>query len=58
MAPTTAAWRGRVALLPKIVLAGILLIAIDDMLIGVFLRYVVVQVTDYFDLPGVSFFWV
>jgi TRAP-type C4-dicarboxylate transport system permease small subunit len=57
-APGGARWRGGVAAVPKLVLAAILLIAILDMLIGVFLRYVVVGITDYFDLPTVSFFWV
>jgi len=52
--------RGRRALaaLPRIVLAVILLVAIVDMLLGVLLRYVVVAITDYFDWPTVSFFWV
>jgi TRAP-type C4-dicarboxylate transport system permease small subunit len=46
------------ALLPKVLLAGLLILAILDMLAGVLLRYVVVAVTEYFDLPGVNFFWV
>ncbi|HEV2955311.1 MAG TPA: TRAP transporter small permease subunit [Xanthobacteraceae bacterium] len=29
-----------------------------DLLAGVLLRYVVVQITDYFDLDPISFFWV
>jgi len=36
----------------------LLLLAIGNLLVGVFLRYVVVAITDYFDLPGISFFWV
>jgi TRAP-type C4-dicarboxylate transport system permease small subunit len=51
-------WRRALAALPRIVLAAILLVAIIDMLLGVLLRYVVVQITDYFDWPTVSFFWV
>src|SRR6185312_10439682 len=51
-------WRRALAALPRIVLAAILLIAITDMLLGVLLRYVVVTITDYFDWPTVSFFWV
>ena len=51
-------WRRALAALPRIVLAAILLIAIADMLLGVLLRYVVVTITDYFDWPTVSFFWV
>jgi len=46
------------AFLPKALLAGLLILAILDMLAGVVLRYVVVAITDYFDLPGVNFFWV
>ena len=42
----------------RVVLAAILALAILDLLIGVLLRYVVVTITDYFDLPTVSFFWV
>lgn len=42
----------------RLLLAAILFLAIADMLAGVVLRYVVVRITDYFDLPGVSFFWV
>ena len=45
-------------LLPKIVLTALLVLAIADMLIGVFLRYVVVEITDYLDLDPISFFWV
>src|SRR5262249_56117049 len=29
-----------------------------DLVAGVLLRYVVVQITDYFDLDPISFFWV
>jgi TRAP-type C4-dicarboxylate transport system permease small subunit len=36
----------------------LLVFAMVDLLVGVFLRYVVVSVTDYFDLPTVNFFWV
>ena len=45
------------AALPKLVLAALLGLAICDMLIGVFLRYVVAEITNYFDLESVSFFW-
>src|ERR1700680_810421 len=50
--------RQLLALLPKVLLAGLLILAILDMLAGVLLRYVVVAFTEYFDLPGVNFFWV
>jgi TRAP-type C4-dicarboxylate transport system permease small subunit len=35
-----------------------MLIAMTDMLVGVFLRYVMTQLTVRFDLPRVDFFWV
>ncbi|MFI4988313.1 MAG: TRAP transporter small permease [Alphaproteobacteria bacterium] len=47
-----------IAFLPKLVITALLILAILDMLVGVLLRYVVVAITDYFDWPGVSFFWV
>jgi TRAP-type C4-dicarboxylate transport system permease small subunit len=46
------------AFLPKLVIAALLIFAILDLLVGVFLRYVVVAITDYFDLDTVNFFWV
>ena len=42
----------------KFLLALLLATAILDLLAGVLLRYVVVRITDLFDLPSVSFFWV
>ena len=48
----------RLAEIPKVILAAILLFAILNLLVGVVLRYVVVEITDYFDLPTISFFWV
>ena len=56
-APGGARWERWLAGLMKVALVALLAIAIIDMLAGVFLRYVVSAVTDYFDLPGVSFFW-
>jgi TRAP-type C4-dicarboxylate transport system permease small subunit len=55
-----ARWRARdiILLLPKIVLTGLLALAVGDMIIGVFLRYVMVPVTDRFDLDPINFFWV
>ena len=47
-----------VLLLPKIVLTALLVLAIADMLVGVFLRYVMVEITDWLDLDPVNFFWV
>jgi TRAP-type C4-dicarboxylate transport system permease small subunit len=53
-------WRVRdvVLLAPKIVLTALLVLAIGDMVVGVFLRYVVVAVTDRLDLDPINFFWV
>ena len=55
-----ARWRLRdiVLLLPKIVLTGLLILAIGDMIVGVFLRYVMIPVTDWLDLDPINFFWV
>jgi TRAP-type C4-dicarboxylate transport system permease small subunit len=41
-----------------VVTAGLLVLAVTDMLIGVLLRYVVSKITEFFDLPGIDFFWV
>jgi TRAP-type C4-dicarboxylate transport system permease small subunit len=50
---------GRIVLLvPKIVVTGLLVLAIADMIAGVFLRYVMVEITDRLDLEPVNFFWV
>lgn len=53
-------WRVRdiVLLAPKIVVTALLVLAISDMIIGVFLRYVVVAITDRLDLDPINFFWV
>ncbi|HYM01406.1 MAG TPA: hypothetical protein VET85_00590, partial [Stellaceae bacterium] len=56
--PVVSPARGWLVELPRIFLAAILLLAILDLLAGVVLRYVVVEITDYFDWPSVSFFWV
>jgi len=59
-AAASAPWRAIdiVLLVPKIVLTGLLAVAIGDMIIGVFLRYVMVPVTDWLDLDPINFFWV
>ena len=59
-AALSAGWRLRdiVLLLPKIVLTGLLILAIGDLIVGVFLRYVMVPVTDWLDLDPINFFWV
>lgn len=53
-------WRLRdiVLLLPKIVLTALLALAIGDMIVGVFMRYVVTAITDRLDLDPFNFFWV
>jgi len=43
---------------PKIIVGGLVLFAIGVMLTGVFLRYVMVEITDYLDMDPVNFFWV
>jgi TRAP-type C4-dicarboxylate transport system permease small subunit len=45
-------------LLPRAVLGGLVLFAIAVMLCGVFLRYVMLPVTDWLDVDPVNFFWV
>ena len=45
-------------LAPKIVVTALLALAIADMLAGVFLRYVMVEITDFLDLDPINFFWV
>jgi TRAP-type C4-dicarboxylate transport system permease small subunit len=47
-----------VAWVPHIVLTALMLVAMIDMLVGVFLRYVGTRVSAAFDLPSVRFFWV
>ncbi len=47
-----------VLLLPKILVTALLVLAIADMLAGVFFRYVMVEITDFLDLDPVNFFWV
>jgi TRAP-type C4-dicarboxylate transport system permease small subunit len=47
-----------VAAIPKIVVALLLIAAICNLLIGVFLRYVMIPVTDWLDLESIPFTWV
>src|SRR3954470_19507578 len=55
-----ASWRFHqiMLLLPKILLTALVVLAIANMVLGVFLRYVMVPITDYLDLPPLRFFWV
>src|SRR5262245_18005398 len=51
----TARW---IAAIPAVVVTALMLVAIADMLAGVFLRYVMTKVSAAFDLPSIRFFWV
>ena len=44
--------------LPRIVLATLMAVAIVNLLIGVFLRYVMTEITDYLDLDMIRYTWV
>ena len=44
--------------LPKIVTGGLVLLAIGVMLYGVFMRYVMLPITDWLDVDPINFFWV
>ncbi len=52
---STARW---VAAVPPVVVTVLMLVAMADMLTGVFLRYVMTKVSAVLDLPSVRFFWV
>jgi TRAP-type C4-dicarboxylate transport system permease small subunit len=47
-----------VARLPHVAVTVLMLVAMVDMLAGVFLRYVMTWVSARFDLPSIRFFWV
>ena len=44
--------------IPHVVITVLMLVAMADMLAGVFLRYVMTKVSATFDLPSIRFFWV
>jgi TRAP-type C4-dicarboxylate transport system permease small subunit len=46
------------SLLPRIVVGGLVLLSISVMLYGVLMRYVVLPITDWFDVDAPNFFWV
>lgn len=52
---STARW---VAAVPHVVVTALMLLAMADMLTGVFLRYVMTKVSATLDLPSIRFFWV
>jgi TRAP-type C4-dicarboxylate transport system permease small subunit len=54
---TTSVIRAALAV-PKIVVGALVLGAIGTMLFGVFARYVLLPITDWFDVDPVNFFWV
>ena len=47
-----------IASIPKIVVSLLLVAAIVNLLVGVFLRYVMIPVTDWLDLDPIRFTWV
>src|SRR5215813_14211235 len=47
-----------IANIPKFVVAFLLIAAIVNLLIGVFLRYVMIEVTDWLDIDPIRFTWV
>jgi TRAP-type C4-dicarboxylate transport system permease small subunit len=47
-----------IASIPKIVVALLLVAAIVNLLVGVFLRYVMIPVTDWLDIDSIPFTWV
>ena len=50
--------RGVIDRAQRILIGGLLLAAIAVMITGVFLRYVMVSITDWLDVDTISFFWV
>lgn len=48
-------WLGAI---PDVFITVLMVVVIVDMLVGVFLRYVVTWVSATFDLPSIRFFWV
>jgi TRAP-type C4-dicarboxylate transport system permease small subunit len=49
---------GWIGAVPHLVITVLMVVVIVDMLVGVFLRYVVTWISATFDLPTVRFFWV
>ena len=47
-----------VQVLPHAVVTALMIVAMVDMLVGVFLRYVMTWISATFDLPTIRFFWV
>jgi TRAP-type C4-dicarboxylate transport system permease small subunit len=57
-AASATALRLRLADIPKLVVAALLGVAIINLLVGVFLRYIMIEVTDFLDRDPIGFFWV
>ena len=57
-APQGRRLRDIVLALPKILLTALVVLAIANMVLGVFLRYVMVPLTDWLNLPPLRFFWI
>ncbi len=47
-----------IASIPKVVVSLLLVAAIINLLVGVFLRYVMIPVTDWLDMDSIPFTWV
>ena len=47
-----------IARAPHVLVTVLMLLAMGDMLAGVFLRYVMTKVTAFFNWPSIPFFWV
>ncbi len=58
MASSGARAVGAVLAIPKVVTGGLVLLAISVMLYGVFMRYVMLPITDWLDVDPINFFWV
>src|ERR1700712_32101 len=55
---TSASMLRKLSDIPKFAVTALIIFAIINLLIGVFLRYVVGNIMDYFDLDPVPFTWV
>jgi TRAP-type C4-dicarboxylate transport system permease small subunit len=56
--PSGARAVNAVLAIPKVVTGGLVLLAIGVMLYGVFMRYVMLPITDWLDVDPINFFWV
>jgi TRAP-type C4-dicarboxylate transport system permease small subunit len=58
MTPSGARAINAALAIPKIVTGGLVLLAIGVMLYGVFMRYIMLPITDRLDVDPINFFWV